>query len=97
MTPSKTQGPTADHEPAAVAFAEGPDAAAGRVEITVNGTRRMVAHASTIGDLLRELDLDPRMIVVEHNGQILRHEVSAPVHVLHSGDIVELVHFVGGG
>jgi sulfur carrier protein len=80
-----------------VAFAGSPDFAAGGVEITVNGKSRMVADAATIGDLLRELDLDPRMIVVEHNGQILRHEVAAPVHVLHLGDIVELVHFVGGG
>jgi thiamine biosynthesis protein ThiS len=56
-----------------------------------------MADAATVGDLLRELDLDPRMIVVEHNGQILRPGVSTPAHVLHTGDIVELVHFVGGG
>ena len=97
MTPSKTQDPAAEHEQTAVAFAERPDFAAGRVEITVNGKRRTMADAATVGDLLRELDLDPRMIVVEHNGQILRHDVSAPAHVLHTGDIVELVHFVGGG
>ena len=97
MTPSTTQGPTADRERAAVAIGGRPDVAAPRVEITVNGKRRMVADSATIGDLLRELDLDPRMIVVEHNGQILRHDVSAPAHVLHTGDIVELVHFVGGG
>jgi len=97
MTPSQIQDPTADRERAAVAFAGRPDFAAGGIEITVNGKSRMVADAATIGDLLRELDLDPRMIVVEHNGQILRHEVSAPAHVLYAGDIVELVHFVGGG
>jgi|GEM_PF-1655502 thiamine biosynthesis protein ThiS len=97
MTPSKTQGPTAERERAAAGFAGRPDTAAGPVEITVNGKRRTMADAATIGDLLRELDLDHRMIVVEHNGQILRHDVSAPAHVLHMGDVVELVHFVGGG
>jgi sulfur carrier protein len=51
----------------------------------------------TIADLLRELDLDPRMIVVEHNGEILRRDASAPSPALRPGDIVELVHFVGGG
>jgi thiamine biosynthesis protein ThiS len=50
-----------------------------------------------MADLLRELDLDPRMIVVEHNGEILRRDGSAAPHTLRSGDIVELVHFVGGG
>lgn len=97
MTPSQIQDPTADHERAVAASAGRPDVATGGIEITVNGKSRMVAGPATIGDLLRELDLDPRMIVVEHNGQILRHEVSAPVHVLRAGDIVELVHFVGGG
>jgi sulfur carrier protein len=80
-----------------VAFAGRPDFVVGRVEITVNGKRRTMADAATIGDLLRELDLDPRMIVVEHNGQILRHDVAEPAHVLRPGDVVELVHFVGGG
>jgi sulfur carrier protein len=97
MTPSKTQGPTAERERTTAAFAGRPDFAAGRVEITVNGKRRTMAGAATIGDLLRELDLDHRMIVVEHNGRILRNDVSAPAHMLHAGDVVELVHFVGGG
>ncbi len=65
--------------------------------LTVNGDRRTVADGATIADLLRELDLDPRMIVVEHNGEILRRDVSAATHALRPGDIIELVHFVGGG
>ena len=69
----------------------------GTVILTVNGDRRTVADGATIADLLRELDLDPRMIVVEHNGEILRRDVSAASRRLRSGDIVELVHFVGGG
>jgi sulfur carrier protein len=97
MTPSKTQDATAERERTAVGFTARPDFAVGCVEITVNGKRRMIADAATIGDLLRELDLDPRMIIVEHNGQILRQNVSAPVHMLHAGDVIELVHFVGGG
>jgi sulfur carrier protein len=97
MTPSKTQGPPAERERTTVGFAGDPDFAGGRVEITVNGKRWTMADAATIGHLLRELDLDHRMIVVEHNGQILRDDVSAAAHVLHTGDVVELVHFVGGG
>jgi thiamine biosynthesis protein ThiS len=84
-------------ERTAAGVAGRPDRAGGRVEITVNGKRRTMANAATIGDLLHELDLDHRSIVIEHNGQILRQDVSAPAHVLHTGDVVELVHFVGGG
>jgi sulfur carrier protein len=101
MTPSHTQGPAAERNRASAARSGPPDATARTVILTViltvNGDRRTVADGATIGDLLRELDLDPRMIVVEHNGEILRRDVSAASHRLRSGDIVELVHFVGGG
>jgi thiamine biosynthesis protein ThiS len=73
------------------------DVGASEVVLTVNGQRRALAGGATVADLLRALDLDPRMIVVEHNGEILRHGVTAPVHALRTGDVVELVHFVGGG
>ena len=97
MTPSHTPGPAAERNRASAARSGPPDPTARPVILTVNGDRRTVAHGATIADLLRELDLDPRMIVVEHNGEILRRDVSAPGHPLRSGDIVELVHFVGGG
>ena len=97
MTPSHTQGPAAERNRASAARSGLPDSTARAVILTVNGDRRTVADGATIGDLLRELDLDPRMIVVEHNGEILRRDVSAAPHRLRSGDIVELVHFVGGG
>ena len=97
MTPSHTQGPAAERNRASAARSGPPDSAARAVVLTVNGDRRTVADGATIADLLRELDLDPRMIVVEHNGEILRRDGSAAPHTLRSGDIVELVHFVGGG
>jgi thiamine biosynthesis protein ThiS len=41
--------------------------------------------------------LDPRLIVVEHNGVILRDRASFATLALQSDDVLELVHFVGGG
>jgi thiamine biosynthesis protein ThiS len=46
--------------------------------------------------LLRLLDLDPRVVVVEHNRAIVRRPDLERAR-LASGDAVELVHFVGGG
>jgi thiamine biosynthesis protein ThiS len=66
------------------------------IDIQVNGESRTVATDLTIEDLLRSFDLHPRMIVVEHNGDILRRERYQEVRVS-SGDQLELVHFVGGG
>lgn len=66
------------------------------IDIQVNGEGRTVPPNLTIQDLLFSFDLHPRMIVVEHNGDILRRERYPEVRVA-GGDRLELVHFVGGG
>ena len=66
------------------------------ITITVNGNARECAGGSSLDDLLQVLDLDPRMVVVEHNKSIVRRaELEATP--LEDGDSIELVHFVGGG
>ena len=67
------------------------------IALTVNGERREVAGGTTLGALLRELGLDPRLIVVEHNREILRDRSAFDRLELAAGDELELVHFVGGG
>lgn len=69
---------------------------AGVLRIVVNGEAREVGGPASLLDLLRSLNLDPRMVVVEHNRAIVRRpELGATA--MHDGDRVELVHFVGGG
>lgn len=63
----------------------------------VNGEPRAVPVGSTMGDLLRSLELDPRMVVVEHNREILRDRARYDTLQLSAGDTIEIVHFVGGG
>ncbi|MDQ2929733.1 MAG: sulfur carrier protein ThiS [Gemmatimonadota bacterium] len=63
----------------------------------VNGEERTVAAGSTIGDLLRELDVSAEVVVVEHNREIVRDRALLDTLVLATGDSVEIVHFVGGG
>ena len=63
--------------------------------ITLNGESRQTS-AITLADLARELDLAPEKIAVERNGEIVprsRLEDAA----LTDGDVLEIVHFVGGG
>ncbi|HSL71932.1 MAG TPA: sulfur carrier protein ThiS, partial [Longimicrobiales bacterium] len=62
----------------------------------VNGDPREFAAGSSIADLLRELGLNPRLVVVEHNREILDRKLLDDVRVS-AGDVLELVHFVGGG
>jgi thiamine biosynthesis protein ThiS len=67
------------------------------VGLTVNGEPRAVRRGSTLDDLLRELRLDPRHVVVEHNSEIVRDRATLSLRSLDAGDVVELVQFVGGG
>lgn len=67
------------------------------LSIVVNGDPRDVPSGFTVASLLASLDLNPRLVVVERNGEILRDR-DAFAHVeLATGDTIEIVHFVGGG
>lgn len=67
------------------------------VSIRVNGEERLVRDGTSVLGLLRELALDPRLVVVEHNRVILRDRDAHGTVSLAAGDQVEIVHFVGGG
>ena len=72
------------HEPSALA-------------LTVNGDPRSVVAGTSLSDLLASLKLDPRLVVIEHNRTILRDRDAYPSIALGNGDVLEIVHFVGGG
>ena len=63
--------------------------------ITLNGDTRQT-NAQTIAQLVRELELDPAKVAVERNREIAPRSTleAAP---LANGDVLEIVHFVGGG
>jgi thiamine biosynthesis protein ThiS len=67
------------------------------VALTVNGDPRSVAAGTSLSDLLASLKLDPRLVVIEHNRTILRDRDAYPSIALAAGDVLEIVHFVGGG
>jgi thiamine biosynthesis protein ThiS len=66
------------------------------MNLEINGKRREVADGRSIAGLLEDLELDPRLVVVELNRRIVRRDEIDDV-ALADGDQVEIVHFVGGG
>lgn len=68
-----------------------------QLSLTVNGDRMAVAEGASLADFLRARALDPRLVVVEHNRVILRDRDAYPRILLNDGDVLEIVHFVGGG
>jgi thiamine biosynthesis protein ThiS len=69
---------------------------AGPVQITLNGEQFELDQPVSVADLLSKLDIDPRRVAVEHNLAILKRQ-RFPEVVVHAGDTVEIVNFVGGG
>lgn len=67
------------------------------ITLTVNGAPREADAKSTVASLLESLGIEPRMVVVELNRDILRDRDAFPSQRLRDGDVVEIVHFVGGG
>jgi sulfur carrier protein len=66
------------------------------IELVVNGEPRRAAAGESVLDLLRRLDLDPRSVAIERNGEIVRRARLADAR-LAPGDRIEIVRFVQGG
>src|SRR3954465_1306109 len=68
----------------------------GTISLMVNGEHRRVLKGLTIADLANELGLDPAKLAVERNLEVVPRSTLAEV-LLADGDVLEIVHFVGGG
>ncbi len=66
------------------------------MQLTVNGADRQVPDGITVGDLVVHLGLDGGPVAVERNREVVPRAEHASA-VLREGDVVEIVHFVGGG
>ncbi len=66
------------------------------MDVVINGEHKRVTPGASLLDVLGQLELDPRAVVVEYNRRIVRRPALGDVK-LKEGDAIELVHFVGGG
>jgi thiazole synthase len=66
------------------------------LSLTVNSEHRRIFAGATIAELVRTLELNPQKVAVERNGEIAPRSMLGDV-ILGDGDVLEIVHFVGGG
>ena len=66
------------------------------IRVQLNGKERDLRAGLTVRRLLESLELQPGLVVVERNREILTRSRYDEVEV-RDGDRLELVHFVGGG
>jgi sulfur carrier protein len=66
------------------------------VKIKINGEEKEFASGLSIGALLEQLQIRPGRVVVERNRDIVARN-AYDATLLADSDILEIVHFVGGG
>ena len=66
------------------------------MKIHINGEEKEIAQGLSVAGLLDELQIRPARVVVELNRTILSRESHGST-ALKDGDMLEIVHFVGGG
>ena len=64
--------------------------------IRLNGEPYEIGGPVTISALLAALNIDPRIVAVEHNIVVVKRQ-QYDATVVREGDEVEIVRFVGGG
>jgi sulfur carrier protein len=66
------------------------------VTLQVNGEPRQCSPQTRLPDLLEQLGMNPRLVAVEYNGEILHRQFWAETQI-QEGDRLEIVTIVGGG
>ena len=66
------------------------------MDLTVNGEQKSVPDGLTVRGLIEHLGLTDGPVAVERNREIVPRASHAQTP-LAAGDVVEIVHFVGGG
>ena len=73
------------------------------MRLTVNGKAREIAGDAAAGaetmpltDVLRSFDVNPRLVAVAINGDVIPKEAYGAA-VVQEGDVLEIVRMVGGG
>ena len=66
------------------------------IELQVNGESKRCSPGTALPDFLIQVGLNPKLIAVEYNGEILPRPLW-PTTILQPNDRLEVVTIVGGG
>lgn len=66
------------------------------MQLTINGEIHEVQDDLSVADLIQHLNLTDGPVAVERNRQVVPRADHADIR-LRAGDILEIVHLVGGG
>ena len=67
-----------------------------RLRVFINGESKELSGTPSLAELITQLDLPVARIAIELNRAVVRRSEWSGT-ILHDGDRIEIVHFVGGG
>jgi sulfur carrier protein len=66
------------------------------IEVQLNGETRETISGVTLDALIDQFELPKQRVAVELNRTVVRR-VDWPNTAVNAGDVIEVIHFVGGG
>jgi sulfur carrier protein len=66
------------------------------MKILINGETRQLEESKTITALVADLGLEPKMVLIEHNG-IALHRSEWTTCIISEGDLIEILQVAAGG
>jgi sulfur carrier protein len=66
------------------------------IQVHINGEPRECSPQTSLPNLLEQLGMNPRLVAVEYNGEILHRQFWDGTEI-QAGDRLEIVTIVGGG
>lgn len=66
------------------------------ISVQVNGESQTFTESLGLLELLTQIDMNPRLVAVEYNGEILHRQYWSETKI-QNGDRLEIVTIVGGG
>ena len=66
------------------------------IKVTINGKDHEFPEQTLVSEYVATLGVEPKMIAIAHNGEVLRRDEWADV-IVSEGDSLEVVRAVGGG
>ncbi|MDR1511264.1 MAG: sulfur carrier protein ThiS [Endomicrobium sp.] len=66
------------------------------INVKINGQNKKLKNKTNVADFLKNNNIDPIGVTVEHNLEVVNLENIAKI-ILKEGDILEILRFVGGG
>ena len=66
------------------------------IKVTINGKEHELPEQILVSEYVATLGVEPKMIAIAHNGEVLRRDEWEDVTVS-DGDSLEVVRAVGGG